>query len=153
MRILFFVFVFLFAVHQTQSLAQRVSPAGEMTLQSPVWNVGLGSIKPSMPVMVDLRLADRTSQYADILTLDTVKDANEMQRKMPRWVKWGLIGAAGGAVMFGVLGRMTIDAEPNPLVQDVAVGAGVGFVIVGGSIAAYDALCGANSRSRRAGLC
>ncbi len=71
----------------------------------------------------------------------------------PRWVRWGLIGAGAGAVAFAVLGRMTLDSEPNPMLQDAALGAVSGFVILGGSIALYDAVCSPGSRSRSIGLC
>ncbi len=72
---------------------------------------------------------------------------------IPRWLKWGLVGSGVGAVTFALLGGMTIDSSPNPVLQDAALGAAAGFVIVGGSIALYDALCSRDSPSRRAGLC
>ena len=71
---------------------------------------------------------------------------------MPRWVKWGLIGAVAGAITFGLFSRMTIE-DDNPLLPDVAVGAAVGFVTIGGAIAIYDVVCKPDSASDRAGLC
>jgi hypothetical protein len=72
---------------------------------------------------------------------------------MPRWVKWGLVGAAGGALLFTALGQSRIDQEPNPVIQDAAFGAAVGFVLIGGSVALYDVLCDGDTWSRRSGLC
>ncbi len=69
----------------------------------------------------------------------------------PRWVKWGLVGAVAGAVTFAALGQSSLD--PNPVVQDAAVGAAIGFVILGGAIAFYDWVCKPGSSSERAGLC
>jgi hypothetical protein len=70
---------------------------------------------------------------------------------MPTWLKWGIVGAGAGAITFAVLGR--VPSNPNPVLQDAAVGAVVGFVAVGGGIAFYNWVCGAGSGSRRAGLC
>jgi hypothetical protein len=72
---------------------------------------------------------------------------------MPRWLKWGLVGSGVGAVTFALLGRMTIDSSPNPVLQDAALGAAAGFILLGGSVALHDALCGSGSSSRRRGLC
>lgn len=69
----------------------------------------------------------------------------------PRWVKWGLVGAAGGAVFFALVSQSADD--PNPVLQDAAVGAVVGFVTIGGAVAFYDWVCKPESRSERAGLC
>lgn len=71
---------------------------------------------------------------------------------MPRWVKWGLIGAAAGAVTFGLLGGMDIEGDRNAT-KDAAVGAVFGFAILGGAIAFYDWVCKPDSSSERAGLC
>lgn len=70
----------------------------------------------------------------------------------PRWVRWGLIGAAAGAVTLPVLSSLARDDEVH-LGRAALAGALSGFVIVGGSIAIWDALCAGNTRSRRAGLC
>lgn len=71
---------------------------------------------------------------------------------VPRWLKWGLVGAAAGAITFGVFSRMTIE-DDNPLLPDVALGAAVGFVTIGGAVAIYDMVCKPDSASERAGLC
>ena len=71
---------------------------------------------------------------------------------MPTWVKWGLVGAAAGAVTFPLLGSMASDSRGNAA-GDAVAGAAVGFVIVGGGVALWQALCGPDSSSRRAGLC
>ena len=73
-------------------------------------------------------------------------------RGMPTWVKWGLVGAAAGAVTFPLLGSMASDSRGNAA-GDAVAGAAVGFVIVGGGVALWQALCGPDSSSRRAGLC
>ncbi len=75
------------------------------------------------------------------------------RRPMPAWVKWGLVGAGGGAIAFALLGRARIDREPNPVLQDAALGALTGFVVIGGAVAFYSWICSPTSRSRRAGLC
>ena len=69
----------------------------------------------------------------------------------PRWVKWGLIGAVAGAATFALLSQSADD--PNPVLQDAAVGAVVGFVTIGGAVAFYDWVCKPDSSSERAGLC
>ena len=73
-------------------------------------------------------------------------------RAMPAWLKWGLIGAGAGAVTFPLLGSMASDSRSEPATNAVA-GAAVGFVVVGGGVALWQALCGPDSSSRRAGLC
>jgi peptidoglycan/LPS O-acetylase OafA/YrhL len=75
------------------------------------------------------------------------------RRPLPRWVRWGLVGAGAGAVTFALLGRATIDTQPNPVLHDAALGAAAGFVIVGGSVALYDLVCAPDSAARRSGLC
>jgi hypothetical protein len=73
-------------------------------------------------------------------------------RAMPTWLKWGLVGAAAGAVTLPLLGSLASDSRGEPA-RDAFVGAAAGFVIVGGSVALWQALCGPDSSSRRAGLC
>jgi len=68
------------------------------------------------------------------------------------WLTWGLIGAAAGAVTFPLLGSMASDSPSRPA-RDAVVGAATGFVIVGGGVALWQAICGPDSGSRRAGLC
>lgn len=76
----------------------------------------------------------------------------QSRRGMPTWLKWGLVGAAAGAVTFPLLGSMASDSRGNAA-GDAVIGAAVGFVIVGGSVALWQTLCGPDSSSRRAGLC
>ena len=71
---------------------------------------------------------------------------------MPRWVKWGLVGAAAGAVTFALLSGTDTDGDRNAA-SDAAVGAVFGFAILGGAIAFYDWVCKPGSGSQRAGLC
>jgi hypothetical protein len=72
---------------------------------------------------------------------------------VPRWMKWGLIGAAGGGVLFAIAGQSSVDNQRHSVAGDFAFGAGTGFVIVGGGVWFYDLVCSRGSRSRAAGLC
>ena len=71
----------------------------------------------------------------------------------PRWVKWGLVGAAGGALLFAFAGQSSGDANKHSALGDAAYGAATGFVIIGGAIWIYDRICSRGSRSRAAGMC
>ena len=75
-----------------------------------------------------------------------------MAGSTPRWVRWGLGGAVAGAVLFSIAGQSNPDGDRS-LIGDAALGAAAGFVILGGAIAVYDAVCAPESGSRRAGLC
>jgi hypothetical protein len=117
------------------------SPAGAVAQQrSPVAALG-ASASAELPVR-SLPLAGIDFQRVSVAREST-----------PRWLKWGLIGSGVGAVTFALLGRTTIDSSPNPVLQDAALGAAAGFVLLGGSIALYDAVCAPASVSRGAGLC
>jgi hypothetical protein len=70
----------------------------------------------------------------------------------PRWVKWGVAGAVGGAIVFSIAGQSNPDGDRSAI-GDAVLGAAIGFVVVGGAIAIYDAVCAPESGSRRAGLC
>lgn len=70
----------------------------------------------------------------------------------PRWVKWGLIGAAAGAATFALLSGTSTDADRSAT-KDAAAGAVFGFVVLGGGVAFYDWVCKPDSASERAGLC
>lgn len=70
----------------------------------------------------------------------------------PRWVKWGLIGAAAGAATFALLSGTSTEGDRNAA-TDAALGAVFGFAILGGGIAFYDWVCKPDSGSQRAGLC
>lgn len=64
---------------------------------------------------------------------------------MPRWLRWGLIGAVAGAVIW-----TAADAGNNhtgSVLDHALAGAATGFIIVGGGVALYDAVCD----SRRGG--
>jgi hypothetical protein len=102
--------------------------------------VGRQSLRTTSP-------PDRSASLNFRLQRDIATD----QRPMPAWLKWGIIGAGVGAVTFAVLGR--IPSEPNPVLQDAAVGAAAGFAVVGGGVALYSWMCGRGSASRRAGMC
>ena len=71
---------------------------------------------------------------------------------MPRWVKWGLVGAVAGAATFALLSGTDTDGDRNAA-ADAAMGAVFGFAILGGGIAFYDWVCKPDSGSQRAGLC
>ena len=70
----------------------------------------------------------------------------------PRWVKWGLVGAVGGGVLFAIAGQSSPDGN-HSVAGDAAYGAATGFVIIGGGVWFYDWVCSRGSRSRAAGLC
>ena len=86
---------------------------------------------------------------SNVVDLRIVSDG----RPMAPWLKWGLVGAGAGAVAFALLGQSRVDGEPNPVLQDAAVGAVIGFAVIGGAVAFYSWVCSPDSRSRRAGLC
>ena len=92
---------------------------------------------------------------AQRLTSNVVVDLRIVSdgRPMAPWLKWGLVGAGAGAVAFALLGQSRVDGEPNPVLQDAAVGAAIGFAVIGGAVAFYSWVCSPDSRSRRAGLC
>ena len=71
---------------------------------------------------------------------------------MPRWVKWGLVGAAGGAALFAAAGQSNTDPG-HSVAGDALYGAATGFVLVGGAVALWDWLCHGDTSSRRAGMC
>lgn len=98
-------------------------------------------------------LADARLGIRSVATAEMPAPSQSLEYStMPRWVKWGLVGAVAGAVTFGLFSRMTIEQD-NPLLPDVALGAAVGFVTIGGAIAFYDWVCKPDSSSDRAGLC
>ena len=71
---------------------------------------------------------------------------------MPRWVKWGIVGAVAGGVLFAIAGQSNVDGG-HSVAGDAFYGAATGFVILGGAIALYDWMCAGDTRSRRSGLC
>jgi hypothetical protein len=71
---------------------------------------------------------------------------------MPRWVKWGLVGAVAGGVLFAVAGQSNVEGG-HSVAGDAFYGAATGFVILGGGVALYDWMCAGDTRSRRSGLC
>jgi hypothetical protein len=99
------------------------------------------------------RSAPQTSAHdAATVAVRAAVAAADSGRGLPRWVRWGLVGAAAGAVTFPLLNGLS----PNPERSSgraAAEGAVVGFALIGGSVALWDALCRGDTRSRRAGLC
>ena len=93
-----------------------------------------------------LRLGVRADAAPPVQTRSLLGDST------PRWVKWGLAGAVAGGIFFSLAGQSNPDGDRN-VIGDAALGAAIGFVIVGGAIALYDAVCAPDSGSRRAGLC
>jgi hypothetical protein len=71
---------------------------------------------------------------------------------MPRWAKWGLVGAVAGGALFAVAGQSNVEGG-HSAAGDALAGAAAGFVIIGGGVGLYDAMCGGDTRSRRSGLC
>jgi hypothetical protein len=69
-----------------------------------------------------------------------------------RWLKWGLVGAVGGGMLFAIAGQSD-SRHSHSVAGDAAYGAATGFVLVGGGVWFYDWVCSRGSRSRAAGLC
>ena len=67
----------------------------------------------------------------------------------PRWVRWGLVGAVGGAVLFTLADGFNNGAHSR--VSNVFAGAATGFVVVGGGVLVYDMICHNESGGRRSG--
>lgn len=104
-------------------------------------------------VAVGPRSAPQTSTHdAATAAVRAAVAAADTGRGLPRWVRWGLAGAAAGAVTFPLLNGLSPDPEKSPA-RAAVEGAAIGFVIVGGSVALWDAVCRGDTRSRRAGLC
>jgi hypothetical protein len=139
-------------------LASSVALAGPLGAQAPVFPVGAtpsASVSPAGAGPVEQTLAPwrglelpRAASAAEWFAPAEPGNA----RGMPRWVRWGLVGAAAGAVTLPLLGSLASDGKARPA-RDAAAGAVGGFILVGGSVALWDAVCGENTRSRRAGLC
>lgn len=98
-----------------------------------------------------LRLSRLDTTHMSALPMTLVSTAAP-GHAMPTWLKWGLVGAAAGAVTFPLLGSLASDSRGEPA-RDAVVGAAAGFVIVGGGVALWQAMCGPDSPSRRAGMC
>jgi hypothetical protein len=71
---------------------------------------------------------------------------------MPRWVKWGIVGAVAGGALFALAGQSNTD-HSHSTASDALYGAATGFVILGGGIALWDWLCHGDTKSRQSGLC
>lgn len=69
---------------------------------------------------------------------------------MPRWLRWGLVGAIGGAVLFTLANGF--NGGSNSTGGEILAGAATGFVIVGGGVLLYDLICPPGSGSR-SGFC
>ena len=65
----------------------------------------------------------------------------------PRWLRWGLVGAIGGAVIYTAASSGNDNA--GNVVGRALTGAAVGFIIVGGSVAIYDSMCHAGGSGCR----
>jgi hypothetical protein len=68
---------------------------------------------------------------------------------MPRWLRWGLVGAIGGAALFVLADGL--NSGNHSVGSSLLAGAATGFVVVGGGVLVYDALC--SNRSGRSGAC
>jgi len=122
--------------------------------------LALGSAVPLAAQRVETRVAVSRTHSAPQTSADDAATAAvraaaaaaDSGRGLPRWVRWGLVGAAAGAVTFPLLNSMSIDPQ-HSAAEAAALGAVTGFVIVGGSVALWDAGCRGDTRPRRAGLC
>jgi hypothetical protein len=68
---------------------------------------------------------------------------------MPRWLRWGLVGAVGGAALFTLVDGL--NGNSRSVGSDILAGAATGFVVVGGGVLVYDAICSPSSGGRRSG--
>jgi hypothetical protein len=85
-------------------------------------------------------------------TANTQALAFQSSGRMPRWVKWGIVGGVAGGVLFAVAGQSDVD-HSHSVAGDALYGAATGFVILGGAIALYDWMCAGDTGFRRRGLC
>lgn len=69
---------------------------------------------------------------------------------MPRWVRWGLVGAIGGAALFTLADAL--NNGRHSVGSDILAGAATGFVVIGGGVLVYDAICSPGSNSH-SGFC
>ncbi len=63
----------------------------------------------------------------------------------PRWVRWGLVGAIGGAVLFTLADGFNSGAHSTG--SNILAGAATGFVVVGGGVLLYDSVCSGGGHS------
>ena len=139
-------------------LASSVALAGPLGAQAPVVPAGAtpsARVSPAVAGVVEQTLAPwrgleppRAASATEWFAPAEPGNA----RGMPRWVRWGLVGAAAGAVTLPLLGPLANDSKTRPA-RDAAAGAVGEFVLVGGGVALWDAVCAGDTRSRRAGLC
>ena len=88
-----------------------------------------------IPASLGVRVSQVQRSVSGILA-GSIAPAAQSGGGTPSWVKWGLIGAAAGALTFPLLSTLASDSEHN-VAPDAAVGAVVGFVIVGGGVALW----------------
>lgn len=139
-------------------LALTVAFTAPLAAQGPVHPAGVGLGAPAPPdavshwhVPVLLSWPDAPAA-ASPGTLWPPRQATEGGTPLPNWVRWGIVGAVAGAVTFPLLGSLAVDNRRHP-VREAVAGAVSGFVLVGGSVALWEVVCGGPTRSRRAGLC
>jgi hypothetical protein len=101
--------------------------------------------RPSSPAQTSAHDAAMAPARAAVAAADS-------GRGLPRWVRWGLVGAVAGAATFPILNGLSPSTERSTA-RAAAEGAVIGFVLVGGGVALWDAMCRGDTRSRRAGLC
>lgn len=70
---------------------------------------------------------------------------------MPSWVRWGLVGALGGALLFTAANGLNNSAHSTG--SSILAGAATGFVVVGGGVLLYNSICSSDSGSRSSGFC
>jgi hypothetical protein len=72
---------------------------------------------------------------------------------MPAWLKWGLIGGIATGAASALLSETSVELDPPGAAESAARGFALGFAIVGGGVALYQAVCTPDGWSRRHGLC
>lgn len=123
------ILILLFLSLATVAEAQRIEPIG---------------ISPRVARTEATRFSSRDVTATHITTAPADLPGNS---GMPRWLRWGLVGAIGGAVLFTAVDGL--NGNSHSVGSDILAGAATGFVVVGGGVLVYDAIC--SNGTRRSG--
>lgn len=64
---------------------------------------------------------------------------------MPRWVRWGLVGAIGGGLLFVMADGF--NGSGGSKGSAFLSGAATGFIVLGGGVLLYDSVCSGSGSS------
>lgn len=98
-------------------------------------------------------VAESGSSPTTIEPLERWVEAEAERRAMPAWLKWGLIGGVGLGAASALLSGYGSEIGGPSRGEAAVTGFAVGFVVIGGGVAVYQALCKPDGWSRRQGLC